>query len=264
MLSRLESRAHVTATHCNALQRTATHCNALQRTATHCNTLQRTATHCNTLQRTATHCNALQRTTTYFNTLQHTPIGGGSHQDRNQADKWVNMPQSQRLGCTNSVANTRIEWRRPIGCIKLQVIFFAKEPLIIGLFYGKRPAQIRHPMVLCHPVSSAATSHNEDASPIWNTKEQLIIGLFCGKWCIWVFATLFCQQPLRTVKLHRLSITHSDWVYLSFLVTGAPTPSPLPQQLITPPIKIHAQLYLNALGVNLHLCVAQIHVPFHV
>jgi len=36
--------ATVTATHCDALQRTATHCNT-----THCDALQRTAMHCNTL-----------------------------------------------------------------------------------------------------------------------------------------------------------------------------------------------------------------------
>ena len=30
--------------------------------------------------------------------------------------------------------------------------FFAKEPLILGLFCGKWPVQIRHPMGLCHPV----------------------------------------------------------------------------------------------------------------
>ena len=43
-------------------------------------------------------------------------------------------------------------WRRPIGCLKLQVIC-AKEPIIIGLFCGKWPIQIRHPMGLRHPVS---------------------------------------------------------------------------------------------------------------
>jgi len=39
----------LTATHCNALQRTATYCKkARSLTATHCNTLQHTATNCNT------------------------------------------------------------------------------------------------------------------------------------------------------------------------------------------------------------------------
>jgi len=35
--------------------------------------------------------------------------------------------------------------------------FFAKEPLIIGLFCGKWPMRIRHPMTLRHPVSSDHT-----------------------------------------------------------------------------------------------------------
>ena len=30
--------------------------------------------------------------------------------------------------------------------------FFAKESLIIGLFCGKRPTKMRHPMTLRHPV----------------------------------------------------------------------------------------------------------------
>ena len=36
---------------------------------------------------------------------------------------------------------------RPMGCLKLQS-FFAKAPLIIGLFCGKRPIKIRHPVGL--------------------------------------------------------------------------------------------------------------------
>jgi len=35
--------------------------------------------------------------------------------------------------------------------------FSAKEPPIIGLFCGKRPVMIRHPMGLCHPVHHTAT-----------------------------------------------------------------------------------------------------------
>jgi len=31
---------------------------------------------------------------------------------------------------------------------------FAKEPLILGLFCGKRPPEIRHPVGLRHPVAS--------------------------------------------------------------------------------------------------------------
>jgi len=43
------------------------------------------------------------------------------------------------------------EGRRPIGWLKLQS-FFAKEPLIIGLFCGKWPVNRRHSMCLRHPV----------------------------------------------------------------------------------------------------------------
>jgi len=39
--------------------------------------------------------------------------------------------------------------------------FFAKEPLIIGLFYGKRPIKIRHPMGLRHPVYVSACARED-------------------------------------------------------------------------------------------------------
>jgi len=43
-------------------------------------------------------------------------------------------------------------WRRLVGCLNLQVFFWAKEPLIIGLFGGKWPIKIKHPMTPRHPV----------------------------------------------------------------------------------------------------------------
>jgi len=52
----------------------------------------------------------------------------------------------------NRIASISTECRRPIGCLKLQVIC-AKEPLITGLFCRKWPIKIRHPMDLRHPVA---------------------------------------------------------------------------------------------------------------
>jgi len=37
--------------------------------------------------------------------------------------------------------------------------FFAKEPLITGLFCGKRPVSIRHPMCFRRPLTPATTRH---------------------------------------------------------------------------------------------------------
>ena len=37
--------------------------------------------------------------------------------------------------------------------------FFAKEPLIIGLFCGKWPMEIRHPMTLRHSVTETVYMH---------------------------------------------------------------------------------------------------------
>jgi len=42
-------------------------------------------------------------------------------------------------------------WQRRIGWLRCRP-FSAKEPLIIGLFCGKCPIHIRHPMTLRHPV----------------------------------------------------------------------------------------------------------------
>ena len=38
-------------------------------------------------------------------------------------------------------------------------LFSAKEPLILGLFYGKRPVKIRHFMGLRHPIRCNAMMH---------------------------------------------------------------------------------------------------------
>jgi len=43
-------------------------------------------------------------------------------------------------------------WRRPIEYLISCRSFFAREPLMKGLFCGKWPVKIRHPMGLCHSV----------------------------------------------------------------------------------------------------------------
>jgi len=91
MAQAVVNNQQLTATCCNALQRTVALCNALQCTATHGNARQRTATRCNTLpvvplednfmaqpgvnlrnsqQLTATHCNSLQRAASHCISLQ--------------------------------------------------------------------------------------------------------------------------------------------------------------------------------------------------
>jgi len=47
--------------------------------------------------------------------------------------------------------NCRVHDKRLVGCLKSQ-FFFAKEPLVLGLFYWKRLMKIRHPMTLHHSV----------------------------------------------------------------------------------------------------------------
>jgi len=58
-------------------------------------------------------------------------------------------------------------WRRPIGCLRFCISFFAKEPLIIGLFCGKRSIKMRHPMGLRHPVQE--TSNKQRTRNPWDT-----------------------------------------------------------------------------------------------
>ena len=51
----------------------------------------------------------------------------------------------------------RTGWRRPIECLKLHVIFCrraTRKRALIGLFCGKWPIKIRHPMGLRHPWSA--------------------------------------------------------------------------------------------------------------
>ena len=58
-------------------------------------------------------------------------------------------------------------------------LFSAKEPLIIGLFCGKRLRKIRYPMYLRHSVSRAILKNQ--SLRLFSPKEPSIIGLFCGK-----------------------------------------------------------------------------------
>jgi len=50
-------------------------------------------------------------------------------------------------------AHTRSGWQRPTVCLKLQVIS-AKEPLRTGLFCGKWPINLKHPLGFRRPVST--------------------------------------------------------------------------------------------------------------
>ena len=60
--------------------------------------------------------------------------------------------------------------------------FFAKEPLITGLFCGKWPVQIWHLMGLRHPVGEGRRSwYDAFSCRSFVAKEPLITGLFCGK-----------------------------------------------------------------------------------
>jgi len=123
------------------------------------------------------------------------------------------------------------EWRRPIGFLSLQVIV-CKEPLITGLFCGKWPAKIRHPMSLRHPVAGGLYNHSvkSRSSTGWQwpigcliftghflQKSPVISGTFaendlqlkacygssppCSKWTFWY----------RMAKTHRIPFLHRSF-----------------------------------------------------
>jgi len=54
--------------------------------------------------------------------------------------------------CTGDGLDSHTGWSRPIDALSCRSLS-AKEPLIIGLFCGKWPIKVRHPMGLRHPVS---------------------------------------------------------------------------------------------------------------
>ena len=84
-----------------ALQHKATRCTILHHTAAYCITLQRSATQCSTLQHTATHRSVL---------VMQYPA--------------ATLTRSQHsTGRTTTILALDTGWRRPIGCLKLQVIF---------------------------------------------------------------------------------------------------------------------------------------------
>jgi len=133
--------------HCNTLQHTATYCSTLQHTAIylqppyiwkmtrqknrHRETHRNIPKHCNTLQHTAAHCSTLQYTC-------NPHIFGKWHGKETAAEKHIKRhpicagelslaaKSSQQLALEVSyivLATRSTGWRRPIGCLKLQVIF---------------------------------------------------------------------------------------------------------------------------------------------
>jgi len=80
--------------------------------------------------------------------------------------------------------------RRPIGCLISCRSFFAKEPQSIGLFCGKWPIKIRHPMTLRHPVSRL-----KNLQSVWV--------IFWSSWLIWI-----SRIQLESSKYHKFKSSH--------------------------------------------------------
>ena len=145
--------------------------NTLQRTATHCNTLQHAATHCHILQQTWPPSARLFATYTYTHLflwgLWNSPIFEGPL-TKSQLYRafeialslWIALPGGEDAYGAWSCRS-----------------FFAKEPLIIGLFCGKWPAKIRRPMRLGHPVEPCRTLYV-------HTCRTLYVHT-CTAYCIW-------------------------------------------------------------------------------
>jgi len=90
-------------------------------------------------------------------------------------------------------------------------LFSAKEPLVIGLFYGKRPLKRSHPMRLCHPVfafMSGFAATNVTLSP----EPQTFLGLrgiqgCCGLKCLGYIGSRSCRTYIF------------EYVYIAFFRT---------------------------------------------
>jgi len=97
-----------------------------------------------------------------------------------------------------------------------------KEPLITGLCCGKWPIKIRHPMRLrlCfkkilkffhHPDSTYRETWYIQTKK--NTKEPLIVGLFCGKWTIKNMNESCCTHVWMSHVVHMNESCHTyEWV----------------------------------------------------
>jgi len=135
---------------CSVLQRVATHasmrivcCSVLQRVAACCSVLQRVATHasmcnvcCRVLQSVAECCRVLQGVAECCRVLQHTHQCASCSINPQKVCLPLNLPHIGKNAYN------------ALSCRSLP----AKEPQITGLFCGKWPIKIRHPVHLRHPV----------------------------------------------------------------------------------------------------------------
>jgi len=62
-------------------------------------------------------------------------------------------------------------WRRPMWCLKLQVIFRKSATNYKALFCGKRPIKMKHRRTLRHPVSDTEFSRYLQIS-LWRQKKN--------------------------------------------------------------------------------------------
>jgi len=89
-----------------------------------------------------------------------------------------------------------------------------KEPLIIGLFYGKWLIKIRHPVHFCNTVCSRMNvwSHTGKCCRSLSAKEPPMKGFFCGKWPIKISLPP-CMFPHDWVISHRqmLQVSFFRW-----------------------------------------------------
>jgi len=145
------------------IQYTAAHCSTLQHTAAHCSTLQHTAARTATYTATYTAIYAATHTATQTLRLQmcvyscsiewRRRIACLELQDSLRKRAITYRALLRKLTCykgsCSGVAHANVhafmqyirvcstEWRRCRGCLIRCRSFSAKEPLIIGLFYGK-------------------------------------------------------------------------------------------------------------------------------
>jgi len=121
--------------HCSALQCIAVHCSALQCIAVHCSALQCIAVHCSALQCIAVCCSASQCVAVHCSALQCAAVQASTWTCWLEESTWTSgngPPQLDvrlsllyvywaQVGIQTSLLTTG--WRRPIGCLKLQVMF---------------------------------------------------------------------------------------------------------------------------------------------
>jgi len=152
-------------------------------TQTHTHTHTHTHTQIHTHTHTHTHPHTHTHTRTHAHTHTHTHARARAHTHTHTHTWHVEQYVFDLPVCSQIPMLVLQGGEDPVDALNCRS-FFTKRPLIIGLFCGKWPLTIRHPMGRRHPVPTCDAHHSLSINVMRTIHYQMMwCAPFIVKWC---------------------------------------------------------------------------------